>query len=277
MRAEIVEVAQGSAEWHALRADKDTASFASIVMAASPYTKRSKALWNAAHGIVEEGNEFIYVKGHAAEDGGRPIMEVKLGVELYPITCVLGRYLASLDGAPMDHSFVWEHKLWSKALAEAIADGTPPEHHLWQLDHQMMVTDTERACLTTSDGTADNMVSCWVARDESRIRRLEEGWEQWHHDLADLMKQTNGDMPQLERAYLAAKTVADDAKVDLDAAKAALIAHAEGMGVESCAGEHVTVSKIVRTGNVNYKKIPELEGIDLDQYRGKSSTYWSVK
>ena len=34
------------------------------------------------------------------------------------------------------------------------------------------------------------------------------------------------------------------------------------------------LTQVERKGSVQYKKIPELQGVDLEQYRGKSTTYW---
>jgi len=36
------------------------------------------------------------------------------------------------------------------------------------------------------------------------------------------------------------------------------------------------LTKVERKGNVQYAKIPELNGVDLDQYRGKSSSFWKL-
>lgn len=36
------------------------------------------------------------------------------------------------------------------------------------------------------------------------------------------------------------------------------------------------LSLVERKGSVQYKKIPELQGVDLEQYRGKSTTYWKL-
>lgn len=35
-----------------------------------------------------------------------------------------------------------------------------------------------------------------------------------------------------------------------------------------------TLTKVERVGNVQYAKIPELAGVDLDKYRGKPSSFW---
>lgn len=36
------------------------------------------------------------------------------------------------------------------------------------------------------------------------------------------------------------------------------------------------LTKVSRIGSVQYAKIPELKGLDLDQYRGNPSTYWKL-
>lgn len=42
-----------------------------------------------------------------------------------------------------------------------------------------------------------------------------------------------------------------------------------------CAG--VRLVKQTRVGNVDYKKIPELKGVDLDSYRGKGTSFWKME
>jgi putative phage-type endonuclease len=36
------------------------------------------------------------------------------------------------------------------------------------------------------------------------------------------------------------------------------------------------LTKVERAGNVQYSKIPELKGVDLDKWRGKGSAYWKL-
>ena len=68
-------------------------------------------------------------------------------------------------------------------------------------------------------------------------------------------------------AYLAAKRESDEAAARLEATRAALAAlatHAKETG----AG--VTVTRYWRAGAVDYKKVPELRGVDLEPYRGRA-------
>ena len=47
-------------------------------------------------------------------------------------------------------------------------------------------------------------------------------------------------------------------------------------GDKSSTGHGLTATKVMRKGNVNYAKVPQLEGVDLEQYRGKSTFYWKI-
>ena len=66
-------------------------------------------------------------------------------------------------------------------------------------------------------------------------------------------------------AYIQAKRLADEATTALDSAKAALVTLASHTS-ESGAG--VKVTRFWKAGAVDYKRVPQLKGVDLGQYRG---------
>jgi len=68
-----------------------------------------------------------------------------------------------------------------------------------------------------------------------------------------------------QSGLLAAKHYAMSGKPD--AAKAALVGLAKH---PSETGSGVTVTRFWKQGNVDYKKVPELAGVELDAYRGKA-------
>jgi hypothetical protein len=45
---------------------------------------------------------------------------------------------------------------------------------------------------------------------------------------------------------------------------------------QNSAGGGVRVSKLTRKGNVDYKKIPELKAVNLDEYRKAPMEYWKI-
>jgi hypothetical protein len=69
------------------------------------------------------------------------------------------------------------------------------------------------------------------------------------------------------KGYLALKAEADAVADKLDAAKAALVELAKH---PSETGSGVTVTRFWKQGSVDYKKVPELAGVELERYRGKA-------
>lgn len=91
-------------------------------------------------------------------------------------------------------------------------------------------------------------------------------------DLSD-----NDKWQQAAQEYATAKQEAELANEALKQAKAKLQELAESQGVKKVTGCGVMAYQATRKGAVNYSKIPELKEVDLEQYRGKESTYWTIK
>lgn len=188
----IHNVAQGSAEWHALRARYFTASEAAAMMGCNPYETRSALLRRKASGIAEEpdaARQRLFERGHEAEAAARPIAETIIGEELYPATMTAEieglPLLASLDGLTMDGSIAWEHKLMSERIIRALDEtGEPPMDHVWQLEHQLLVSSAECVHYWCSDGGHDYRSVIYRSKPERR-KALIEGWKQFQRDLQD--------------------------------------------------------------------------------------------
>ncbi len=183
----IHNVAQGSAEWHALRAKHFTASEAPAMMGASKYQTRTELLAMKKTGIVADvtpSQQYIFDKGHATEAAARPLVEVQIGEELYPVVGTLGNLLASMDGMTMLGETLFEHKLWNESLvAQVKAEDLAPNYY-WQLEQQLLVSGAERVIFVCSDGTPENFVSMEYRPVPGRAEQLVEGWKQFEADLA---------------------------------------------------------------------------------------------
>lgn len=183
---------QGSASWLKARAGRFCASEAAAAMGVSKYTTRDALLHQKATGITEEvgpAKQRIFDAGHAAEAAARPIAEAHAGTDLFPVVAVLDLgglpLLASLDGIDMLEEMVWEHKLLNESLVSQVTQGVLVEPHYWaQLEHQLLVSGASRALFTTSDGTAQNMHSCWYESLPHRRAELIAAWHQFAKDLA---------------------------------------------------------------------------------------------
>ncbi|WP_207285182.1 YqaJ viral recombinase family protein [Pseudomonas sp. FW300-N2A2] len=183
----IHNVAQGSAEWHALRAQHFTASEAPAMMGASKYQTRTELLTMKKTGIVADvtpSQQFIFDKGHATEASARPLVEVQIGEELYPVVGTKDNLLASMDGATMLVETLFEHKLWNESLVAQVKAEDLAPHYYWQLEQQLLVSGAERVIFVCSDGTAENFVSMEYRPVAGRAEQLVEGWKQFEADLA---------------------------------------------------------------------------------------------
>lgn len=184
----IHNVAQGSAEWHALRAKYDTASEAPAMMGASKYQTRTELLTMKKTGIVADvtpSQQYIFDKGHATEASARPLVEAQIGEELYPVVGTLGNLLASMDGATMLGETLFEHKLWNESLVAQVKAEDLAPHYYWQLEQQLLVSGAERVIFVCSDGTAENFISMEYRPVAGRAEQLVEGWKQFEADLAN--------------------------------------------------------------------------------------------
>lgn len=184
----IHNVAQGSAEWLALRAQHFTASEAPAMMGASKYQTRTDLLAVKKTGITPDitpSQQFIFDKGHATEALARPLAEALIGEELYPIVGTEGNLLASMDGATMLGETLFEHKLWNESVVAQVKAGDLAPHYYWQLEQQLLVSGAERVIFVCSDGTPENFVHMEYRPVAGRAAQLIEGWKQFEADLAN--------------------------------------------------------------------------------------------
>lgn len=186
-------LAQGSQEWHALRARFFTASEAPAMMGASPKVGRTELLRMKATGSEREFSEWVqrnlFDKGHEYEALARPIVEDTIGDELFPTTGTKEieglSLLASFDGLTMLGDVVYEHKMWNESLAQAVRDNALSDEYKWQLDQQLLLSGAEKAIFVVSDGTTENMVYMEYLPDQKRFDLLIVGWKQFAEDLAN--------------------------------------------------------------------------------------------
>lgn len=187
---ETLDLIPGTQEWHAVRATHFTASEAPAMMGASKYLSRNELLKQKHTGIapdVDVNKQRLFDKGHEAEALARPIVEERLGEELFPAVGKLVvdglPLLASFDGLPMDESINWENKLWNEGLVAAIRAGELDPHYHWQLEQQLLVSGAKKAYFTSSDGTEEKTVGCWYKSVPERRSSLIAGWKQFAEDL----------------------------------------------------------------------------------------------
>lgn len=189
----IVNLIQGSPEWHEHRARHDNASDAPVMMNESPYVTRAELVRSRALGTERAVNEFqqrIFDDGHASEAAHRANAEKVIGEALYPVVGVseeFERMSASYDGLKMDGEVSWEHKLWSEELAAEIRAGEiRSAGRYWQLEHQFIVNpDLKRILFSCGDESGERFVHMWYTPIAGRREKVLAGWKQLHEDVAN--------------------------------------------------------------------------------------------
>ncbi len=188
----IVNLIQGTPEWHAHRAAHFNASDAPTMMGCSPYKTRSQLVREFATGAAVEHDVATlrrFADGHSFEDLARPLAEQILGEELFPVTGTHGKFSASFDGLTLLEDTAFEHKSLNDDLRLAMHDGNDalPLHYQVQMEHQAMVSGAERVLFMASKWAGDELVEerhCWYVPNPELRAKIVAGWAQFEADVA---------------------------------------------------------------------------------------------
>lgn len=178
----VLNVQQGTPEWHQAREKAFTASLAPAIMG-DGYNSRDIEM-EYALGIRQRDNskmQSLFDEGHAAEAEARPIFEDAYGLSVSPLVGIKEvdglKLLASFDGITMDSDMVWEHKFTGKTFDEI------PALYYWQMEHQLLVSGADVAVLTITSRKDRSISHHEYKADPSRQEQLINGWKQWQKDL----------------------------------------------------------------------------------------------
>ncbi len=192
---QIVNLVQGTPEWHAHRANHLNASEAPVMLGEFPSVSRSELLKVRATGVAQEISWFlqkIFDDGHRFEALARPLAEQIIGEDLYPVVGVNGKLSASFDGLNMMETIAFEHKTLNAVLRECMVDGCRgtdlPLYHQIQMEQQCMVGDeVERVLFMASEWDENDQLieerHCWYYPNPELRARIVPGWEQFEADV----------------------------------------------------------------------------------------------
>jgi predicted phage-related endonuclease len=187
-----------------------------------------------------------------------------------------GDYSASLDGMTLAGDRLVELKSPFKgresALWKSVEERQLPEHYQLQVQHQLMVTKADIADVFIFDGVEGVIFP--VAPDPVAWPRICNAWDQFSRyvteaqapPLADRDTRIRDDPEWLEAAakYVELRTAYDELSAKCDEAKLRLMRLARHAKEQ---GGGVSVTRVWKRGNIEYKRVPGLSGVDLEQYR----------
>lgn len=273
----LLNLIQGSPEWHTHRSQYRNASETPAVMGVSPWlTPYELWLLKTERKVVEETAPMRH--GTQMESQARLAFEEATGLILQPMVVVDGQYSASLDGITLSGDTLVEIKCPFKGqtseLWQTITSGSVPEHYNIQVQHQLMVSKARLAYLWVFDGS--NGILATVYPDEDMFQCIRDGWDNFTQYLdedrpppltdSDVLVRIDDIWRKAAESYAKLKQQADDLATQADEARQRLIQLASHTSEQ---GFGVTVTRFWKAGSVSYKGIPELAGVDLELYRGK--------
>jgi putative phage-type endonuclease len=282
-----LDLIQGTDEWLKARYDFVTASQVPVLLHLSPYqtplqlfeekTMREQLADNS-------GKEILFQRGHNAEKAAREYLEKLTGETFEP--CVLAsvaypHLLASLDGFSEKSGTIFEAKFVGAEALAKIKKGEIPAHHIAQVQAALLVSGAFVCKYFATDPTGDSAVvdvlpdldyqAEIVTLSRVFFERVKDGEAP---DPSDKDYFT----PQNDERFLdlqGLKEQLDFMQAKYDALKASVTdAYKDHKRVKY---GNVTITRSVRKGNIDYKKVPVLKGIDLEKYRGRSTEVVTVR
>ena len=276
---------QLSQEWFDARKDRITGSRVAAILNLSPFQKQSdvlRAMVREHHGADSEFTGNVATQwGNTHEDAAIDLYEFmtdtkveRIGFVEHPDYDWIG---VSPDGLISNDGLIEVKCPYSQKLPKS-----PDAHYEAQVQFQLWVTGRKWCDLFY-----------WTPAETRTFRiKYDPDFATFNfihlsnfHDLylAELDNPEHLEPKILEREddeyhqavidYMNAKDALNSAQAEEKAARQVLI---DLSGGKACKGFGVAVTPYKRAGSVNYKSIPALDGVNLDEYRGEGTTTYRV-
>lgn len=281
----IIELEQGSQEWLSWRKTVITATDCPAIMGTSPWSTAYKC-WQRKLDLIEEqkSNEAME-RGKRLEPQARADFNRSNSYFMEPCVVESTEYDflgASLDGLSDCGRYVLEIKCGGATLHKQAGEGIIPPYYEHQIQHQLLVTGAEKAFYYSYNGTNGIQLEVFPDR-EFKSKFLAKALEFWKcvafNEPPTLQDSDYKDMSgeaywkEYAKEYCNLNQKIKDLEELKESYRKELL---KLCGDHSCSGEGIKVMKTTMRGRVDYDAIPEIQGIDLDNYRKKSTTSWKI-
>ncbi len=275
---------QNTPEWLEMRKKYIGASDAPAIMGISPW-KSKYQLWEEKVSIsVPTYKSASMHRGTEMEPIAREEFIKMTGlivepeVMFHPSNSFM---MASLDGLSKDKKYAVEIKCPGPVdHNEAMLDMVPKKY-VPQLQHQLEVCGLEMIFYFSFNGSSGKIIE--VRRDQAYIDKLVKEEKAFWKCVENFEPPELTNKDYVERDdfewSLAAKNWEDNnkhMKILQERDKRYRDSLVDLSNGKNCQGSGITLSRVLRKGNVDYKAIPELKEVDLEQYRGKTIESWRL-
>jgi putative phage-type endonuclease len=289
----IINLTQGTNEWHLWRSERITASDVSAILGLSKYKTKKELLEEKKTGKSKQIDKFISDRGHQNENIMRGYAEIMLDASLPAMCCTCDEYPtlgASLDGVDETNLIFIEAKYIGAVEFASISTEfdfkAKYESYWWQMQAQYAALGDKAwkgyAALIDSK---NNKKLIRVQRDATSRATIIAACTSFVKELAGEITPTTNEVStevkvidneellelleeykSIQKELLSLEKISNDLKEKI---------YTHSNSTFAC-GNYICAYE-VRKGNVSYKDIPELKGIDLDLYRGKDISVKRIK
>lgn len=281
----FIDVQQGSSEWLELRKKCVTATDIATIMGENPY-KTAYQLWQEKIGLRDpEPENDAMRRGKELESIA---LEMFCGMKqkaFDPSVVVHDTYdwaMASLDGISEDNLSIVEIKCMGKKNHDEAMSGVVKSLYMYQMQWQMFVTGLYECHYYVYSEESGNVIK--IERDQELINQMIPAAEKFLKSLDTLTPPTltdrdyvdrSGD-PYLEEILSAYHSCYDQLKElerQIASYKEAVVSYCGEQSTLCNAGK---ITRITTKGRVQYDKIPELQNVNLEPYRGKEVVSYRI-
>lgn len=278
-----INLEQGTPEWKEMRRRHVTGTDISIILGVNPYGKSTEKLLLQKLELEpdDEVNEAMKI-GSALEPEARKIFNNRTFSLMMPSVHVHDEEewaMCSTDGIDFDGKEILEVKCSQKSYESLLASGVPPIFHEYQMQYNMWVSGTQICHYVCYWG--GTYVAVRVLRSEEIISQLIDAGREFYDKMLNADIEALGIEDRDDEAFeeasfkwkeakgllIRAEALEKEAKADL--ASLVVSRGARGFGVQ--------IKRASKKGAVDYERIPELNGVNLDAYRKSPSFWWDVK
>ena len=289
---------QGSKEWHKARVGRITGSTVGAILGLSPWQKPKDILRSMVreyHGAESEFNAQ-FVADHGKNNEQRALLcfmrETGLMVEQCGFFPYGDRMGASPDGLTSDGGVLELKVPYSLRNGGEFKTLKEQPHYESQVQMEILSTGREHAHFAQYIGPRGDPPSMDYVPEQIKIERVEADPEWIDRNLPTIsafyeLYLSELDNPEHLEPLRVQVDSADAGTIlmELDAIRKRkkadevrekeILAELVKLSGEKDASIHGRpLTKVERKGSVDYAKVPELKGLDLEKYRKKGSSFW---
>jgi putative phage-type endonuclease len=278
---------QSGNSWHQFRASGIGSSDIASILGISPW-KSAHQLWKEKTGIekaVDISNQYQVQRGVINEPRARAMYELISGSEFPPALAIHPKYdfmRVSLDGD--NGETVIEIKCPGQKTIDDAKAGKVPDHYMCQIQYQMLCAQRKKGVFFCYHPEQEDYAIVDIKPDlelQSKIEKsVSEFWQKvqaksWDEET-DFVELQDKDFHSAAKNWLTAKKELDEAEKKFEEAKEYVLKFQDKHKKE-VRGFGIKILKSEVKGSIDYAKIEILKGLDLEQYRKKSTTRTTIK